>query len=429
MADINKKLYIPYNSSGLICLIVFFFSFSAQSIAATNAYGFSNDYDSNYDKGAVYFAQGDYISALSLWKPLANQGNALALYSISLLYEEGHGVRKDSKRALNYLQAAVDKNLAVAQYYLGMKYYAGLGVQKNTRKARQLFEQAAQSDYLQDQFQLANFYDKGIGGPQDPSTATQWFIRAAENGYGPDKNNLPSRFIPGGVVLLNFHGVIFWLNNSPQKHDSDAMRDLAYMYYKGIGVDQNFQQAHDLLLTPAEEGSGLALFLLGEIYATGGHGIDKNLTQSKKWFLLSQKTGYKEAQKRLQQLSKHSASLDKDKIKHKKKKNQPSLTKTLESRLAQDAQRFKQLNDAYYFLQIVAAKSYNGIRQLTNQYSDDSTYFFKIKKDGTILFILTYGYYQNYSEAKQAISQLPKIFQLKSQPWIRQVKQLKPSIL
>ena len=408
-------------SSFFIRFIYLIFIFSNFFPAVASA---AND----YDKGAFYFAQGDYLSALGLWAPLAKQGNAAALYSIGLLYDQGKGVKKDSKLALKYFQSASDKDLPVAQYYLGMKYYAGLGVEKNTSRAQQLLTKAAQGDYLQAQFQLASLYDKE-GGSDNLQLATHWFTRAAENGFGPAQHSLASRYLTGKGIALDLDRGIFWLKKAAEQHDSDAMRDLGFMYFKGMGVEKNFQQAHDLLLTPAEENSGLALFLLGEIYATGGDGIHKDLKQAKKWFQLSKKTGYKDAQNRLQQLSRSSNYSRKTKDVQQQKPFQVHTQKSSDSRLTQDALRFKQLDDNYYLLQIVTAKQYSSISQLTEQYIDDSSYFFIIKKGAENLYILTYGYYQSYDEAKKAISHLPEEFQLKSKPWIRQVKHLKYSVL
>lgn len=414
-AYLLKMRCIPSFFVRLVFLIVFYSGcFSAFASAANH-----------YNQGAFYFSQGDYLTALQLWTPLAKQGNSAAQYSIGLLYDQGKGVTKDPRRALEYFQSAADQNLPVAQYYLGMKYYAGLDVEKNAIKGRQLLEQAAQSDYLQAQFQLASIYNKQNGDTKDSMLATYWYTRAAENGYGPAQHSLATRFLTGRGMTLDLQRGIFWLEKAADQQDSDAMRDLGFMYFKGMGVSKNFQRAHELLLSPAEEGSGLALFLLGEIYAAGGNGIKQDLPQAKKWFRLSENAGYSDARLRQQQLS--GAIISSGKITAKKKQN--SVQKNSDSRLANDALRFKQLDDNDYLLQILAAKQYSSISRLIEQYTDELTYFLKIKKNKESLFVLTYGVYQSYDEAQKAIRQLPEIFQLKSAPWIRQVKHLKSSVL
>lgn len=382
----------------------------------------------NYNTGAYYFANGDYVSAISVWSPLAQQGHPAAQYSMGLLYDQGKGVEKDSQRALQYFQSAVKQNLPAAQYYLGVKYYAGLGVDKNVKKARQLLTQAAQQDHLQAQFQLGLLYDNGEAGIQDPQLATDWFSKAAENGYGPAQHSLASHYITGRGVTLNLEKGGFWLQKAAEQNDADAMRDLGFLYFKGMGVKQDFKQAHDLLIFPADAGSALAQLLLGEIYATGGHGMTQNLARAKKWYLMAQRSGNKEAGQRLQAISRKKPDNKKIAGGIKPVTNLTRINAANGTRLELDASRFKQLDGKLFILQIVQARRYESISQLTEQYSDDHTYFFKITKENETLYVLLYGPYENYSDAKNIANALPEAFQLKSKPWIRQVKAIKPLI-
>ena len=393
--------------TGFLCFFCIFFVTTAVA-------------EENYNAGALHFANGNYLAAMSIWAPLAKQGHPAAQYSMGLLYDQGKGVDKDPKLALQYFQLAVKQNLPAAQYYLGVKYYAGLGVDKNMNKANKLLTLAAQQDHLQAQFQLGHFYNTGEAGTQDPKQAVYWFTKAAQSGYGPAQHSLASLYLTGRGVTLNLREGVFWLQKAADQNDADAMRDLGFLYFQGMGVKQDFKQAHDLLITPAEDGSSLAQFLLAEIYASGGHGMTQNLQQAKKWYQLAHRSGNKEAKKRLLTIS--------------AKKIEPQtrpvqLSQSSGSRLANDASRFKQLDDSFYTLQILQAHQYESISQLTDQYSDNNTYFFKIDKGGDkLLFVLLYGHYENYNDAKKAATSLPRTFRLKTAPWIRQVQQIKPLI-
>lgn len=377
--------------------------------------------EGNYNTGAFYFANGDYLSAMSIWAPLAQQGNPAAQYSMGLLYDQGKGVEKNPQLALSYFQSAAAQNLPEAQYYLGVKYYAGMGVKKDANKARQLLTQAAQQDHLQAQFQLGLLYDQGDFGIQDSKQATEWFTKAAESGYGPAQHSLASHYLTGRGVPLDMEQGIFWLRKATEQNDADAMRDLGFLYFKGMGVDKDYRKAHDLLLVPAGAGSAMAQFLLAEIYANGGHGMTKNRSQAKKWYQLAKRSGNPQAQQRLQSLNAKTAPP--------KTKDTPSTVVHKQvlanTRLTQDAERFQQLKDDWYTLQIVQAQRHESISQLTERYTDEQTYFFQIEKQGQALFILLYGHYRNYSDAKNAVASLPEAFQLKSTPWIRQTKAIK----
>jgi len=374
--------------------------------------------DDSYNKGAYYFSRGYYLSALNMWAPLADQGQPLALYSIALLYEQGKGVNKDPERALKYFKSAAAQTLPEAQYYLAMKYYLGKNVKLDLHKARQLLLQAAEQDYLPAQFQLAKFYAQGKGGAKDQQQAIFWLTKASESGYGVAQHALAARFLMGRGTTISLQKGIFWLTKAAEQNDSNAMRDLAYMHIQGMGVKKDYQRAVELLLTPAEEGSGLALFLLGEINANGGYGVDKDLPAAKKWYQHAVKKGYKAAAQRLQQLNKTKT----------KTTNSNQLKKSSENLFAQDRQRIMRLDDKQYLLQIISARHLSSITKLTRQYSDTKTYMLHISKVSGSQYVLCYGPYKNRREASSAINRLPKIFQLKSKPWIRSAKSIKAAL-
>src|SRR5207249_10768886 len=52
----------------------------------------------------------------------AEQGNALAQFSLGFMYFSGHGVRRDDAAAVRWYRMAADQGNANAQYYLGVIY-------------------------------------------------------------------------------------------------------------------------------------------------------------------------------------------------------------------------------------------------------------------------------------------------------------------
>ncbi len=429
--------------------------------------------DVAYRKGAYYFSKGDYSNAFKSWRPLAENADPAAQYSIALLYDQGNGVKKNKAQALKYLQLAVNQDLPDAQYYLAMKYYYGLDIVKNDIKSREFLIKAAKQDNLKAQFQLANFYDRGEGGDQDQHQATYWFKRAAENGYAPAQHGLAARFLRGKGINVNIERGVFWLQKAADQEDSDAQRDLAFMYYKGIGLDKNYKTASDLLVHPAEEGSAMAFYLLGEIYAQGGYGIKKDIKQAKISYKKAQQLGYTKADAAIQKLSTQQVSTqqvsieqvatqqvsieqvasnkptDKTQVSHQSFANNQSFTKKpsilsspsvsqkkfvdnapirtsdLSTNIENNARYFQKINDNYYTLQLLSSNSYHSITVLTDNYFDQQTYVLATPKNNKSAYLLSYGVYKNYDEAKQAIQSLPNMFQLASKPWIRKVKDIK----
>jgi len=50
--------------------------------------------------GLAAASRGDYAQALTIWKPLAEQGDAVAQYNLGVLYERGQGVGADAVEAM-----------------------------------------------------------------------------------------------------------------------------------------------------------------------------------------------------------------------------------------------------------------------------------------------------------------------------------------
>ena len=52
-----------------------------------------------FEDGDAAFGRKDYVTAFKLWRPLADQGDALAQSSLVLMYYNGNGVLQDYARA------------------------------------------------------------------------------------------------------------------------------------------------------------------------------------------------------------------------------------------------------------------------------------------------------------------------------------------
>jgi len=66
-----------------------------------------------FEDGRAAYNRGEYATALRLWHPLAEQGDAIVQLNLGLLYYWGHGVLQDSVQ--NYVEAHKWFNLAAAR--------------------------------------------------------------------------------------------------------------------------------------------------------------------------------------------------------------------------------------------------------------------------------------------------------------------------
>ncbi len=79
-------------------------------------------------KGLEAVQRGDYAAALREWRPLAEQGDAMAQYNLGLVYAKGQGVAQDYGEAVKWYRKAAEQGNAMAQSALGFMYGTGKGV-------------------------------------------------------------------------------------------------------------------------------------------------------------------------------------------------------------------------------------------------------------------------------------------------------------
>jgi TPR repeat protein len=90
------------------------------------------------------FDSGDYETAISLWRPLAENGDADAQNYLGIIYYLGLGVSKDYKKALEWYGRAAKAGHADAQRNYGDMINFGRGTQKDNYQAYKWYFAASQ---------------------------------------------------------------------------------------------------------------------------------------------------------------------------------------------------------------------------------------------------------------------------------------------
>jgi TPR repeat protein len=135
------------------------------------------------DKGYESYNDGDYVTALQEWKPLAEQGYAFAQYNLGILYEYGNGVPKDYAEAVKWYRLSAEQGYAISQYSLGLMYSNGYGVLKDKAEAVKWWRLSAEQGYVYAQGMLGIMYELGEGVLKDDITAHMWYNIASGNGH------------------------------------------------------------------------------------------------------------------------------------------------------------------------------------------------------------------------------------------------------
>ncbi len=92
-----------------------------------------------FEDGLMAYHRGNPATALEIWRPLAEQGNAAAQYSVGYLYHRGEGVLPDLKQAAKWYRKAAKQGDPEAQLNLGLMYAQGEGVPRNYVQAYKWF--------------------------------------------------------------------------------------------------------------------------------------------------------------------------------------------------------------------------------------------------------------------------------------------------
>jgi len=108
------------------------------------------------EDGEAAYQRGDYATALTLLRPLAEQGNDAAQYDLGYMYASGQGVPKDFAEAAKWERLAAQQGERDAQNILGAMYSTGHGVPQDFVLAHMWFNlAAAQGDTGDDTGHLA----------------------------------------------------------------------------------------------------------------------------------------------------------------------------------------------------------------------------------------------------------------------------------
>ncbi len=72
-----------------------------------------------WEDGMTSYNRGDYVPAIRLFRPLAEQGNAKAQRVLGVMYRRGEGVARSSARAFLWFSRAAARGDAQARVELG----------------------------------------------------------------------------------------------------------------------------------------------------------------------------------------------------------------------------------------------------------------------------------------------------------------------
>lgn len=282
--------------------------------------------------GEAAYQKGDYQTALKLWRPLAEQGDAEAQRSLGWMYDAGHGVPEDEIQATRWYLKSAEQGNARAQNRLGMTYiYGRKPTADDVAVGLSWLEKAAYQGNVDSQRQLGELHEfADFGIPRDHAQSLAWFRMAAKQ----DDVSSMHRLIGFAAEANDYVEVATWSRRLAELGNSFGQYEIGLLYAEGKGVPRDQTQAlgwlqraasqHDFTAglarkyleqlknpgptpTPpgfdairrkAEEGDAEAQNKLGELYRDA-KGALKDDAQAVAWFRKAAEQGYAAAESNL----------------------------------------------------------------------------------------------------------------------------------
>ena len=219
------------------------------------------------DEGRAAWQRGDYATAIREFRPLAEQGNAVAQGILGAAYWEGQGVAKDQAEAIKWYRKAADQGLASAQYHLGVLYADGISVAKDEAEAVKWYRKAADQGHTKAQNNLGAMYAQGRGVARDEAEAVRWYRKAADQGDDIAQYSLGVAYARGLAVAKDEAEAVKWYRKAADQGFAPAQASLGYMYELGRGVAKDQAEAIKWYRKAADQGYALAQNKLASMYA------------------------------------------------------------------------------------------------------------------------------------------------------------------
>jgi TPR repeat protein len=260
------------------------------------------------EDATLAYEHGDYATALRLWRPLADQGNAEAQGHLGFLYAHGHGVPQDYTEAVRWYRKAADQGVARAQCNLGLAYHKGRGVPQDYADAMRWYRRAADQGHATAQYNLGLLYANGQGVPQDDAEAARWYRKSADQGNPEAQFNLGVMYANGQGIPQDNVQAYKWFNLVAARLSGET-RDLAVKNRNIVAAkvladatsasaDGDYTTALRLLQPLADQCHAEAQTYVGVMYHQG-QGAPQNTAEAARWYRKAAEQGYASAQNNL----------------------------------------------------------------------------------------------------------------------------------
>lgn len=225
------------------------------------------------------FVEGDYTSAASAYLEGAREGDADASFNYAYCLRYGIGTERDLEKAKNFFAFAREADSGEAYYNLAVMHIHGEGVKKNYRRAYEYMRAAGERGCIEAELYLGMLFT--TGAVFDPDIVGICKIPARHPEYRTPDDLLLMGEIPDleededrrfGVVHADTREAFLWFRAAAYHNadtvDQQLLARAQYLYAKcfldGMGTEIDRERASRVMLLAGKNGSDDAIHYLVE---------------------------------------------------------------------------------------------------------------------------------------------------------------------
>jgi TPR repeat protein len=243
-----------------------------------------------YSVGWSYFAgegvERSVEDAAEWFEKASEAGHSKAMRQLAKLTFQGNGVEENPSKAHDLWVQAADLGDVESQALLGKLYTQGVEgqIEKDYQKALYRLRQAAQAGDPDSMHALGVAFDKGLGTPSNKDEALRWYKLAEARGFVSSDSlfRRASELYSGPNKNVKQAAQLFYV--AAQKNHPAAAGNIAWFFYHGEGIPQDFLQAFQWAIRALKLGYSNAGFVAGQC-CEFGHGVLADHQAAMQWYL------------------------------------------------------------------------------------------------------------------------------------------------
>ncbi len=214
----------------------------------------------DFEAGWGAYQQGDFATALTVWRPLAEAGDARAQFNLGIMFDQGRGVARDRESAILWWRKASEQGMARAMHNLANIYISGEGAAPDYEEALKWLRLAAEKGLARSQYTLGKMYSYGLGVAPDEAQALTWYRKAAEHGFDRAQYTLGKMYRDGvGGLEASAEEAARWFRRAAEQGYAKAQSHLGSRYARGEGVPKKEIEALMWMILAADRGHPAAI--------------------------------------------------------------------------------------------------------------------------------------------------------------------------